>query len=973
MILNWIKNKIIGSQNSRVLKKLEPFVELVNSKEKEFQNLSETEIKSKTTEFKTRLKNGESLDNLLIEAYAVVKNVCRRLCGKKIMVCGFELEWNMVPYDVQIVGAIALHQGNITEMATGEGKTLSATMPLYLNALSGENVQLVTVNEYLAQRDAQWMENIYEYLGLTVGYITNEMSHEDKRDAYAKDIIYATASELGFDYLRDNGMATRTEYQVQRSHFYCIIDEVDSILIDEARTPLIISGQVDVSTHKYDKLKSRVAALVRRQSELGAEYIVQAEKLLKEDIKSDTGAECLYKVGIGVPKNRRFKKLMEDPKYKRVYEKAETILNSDLRKDENMALKEEIYFIIDEKSNQVTLTEKGRDALSFEDNKEEFAIPDIVTFYQELDERNDISEDEKNETREAFQKSYEEKMEKIHNVSQLLKAYSLFEKNVEYVVQENKVMIVDENTGRLQPGRRFSDGLHQALEAKEGVKIEKETQTLASITIQNYFRMYKKISGMTGTAETEADEFYQIYKMEVIVVPTNVPVIRDDMNDIIYKTKREKYNAIINDVEEKHKQGRPILIGTVTVEVSEVLSRLMKRRKIPHNVLNAKQHQREAEIVAGAGIKGKITIATNMAGRGTDIKLGEGVKELGGLHIIGSGRHESRRIDRQLRGRAGRQGDPGSSVFFISLEDDLMRLFGSDRIVSVMEKLGMEEGQDLQSPFLNKAIERAQKKVESRNFGIRKHTLEFDDIMNKQRKIFYENRNFILKNDSLKEFIIEKVDIVIEDNLHEISPDKEFDQVSTKTWFESKWPMTSSYLKDFDTIKTKVEAITKLQKIMHDVYAQKERFEGSENLREMEKIICLDIVDRLWKEHLKIMDDVKENAYLQAYGQRDPLQEYKKNAYTVFSEFMINVDNDIATEIFRFVSVSPHETSNPQVNNVNFMHEILENYSQEETATNQGDVGGAKKSPFVKKDGEIGRNDPCTCGSGKKYKKCCGR
>ena len=977
MLLKWIKKRLIGSRNNREIKKIKPYVELINLKEIEYQSLTDDQLKAKTQEFKDRLKSGETLDDLLVEAFAAVKNTCRRLCGQKWNVCGYELEWKIIPYDVQLIGGIALHQGKIAEMATGEGKTLVATFPLYLNALSGENVQLVTVNEYLAQRDSEWMGKIYEYLGLSVGYITNAMSFQDKKAQYAKDILFGTASEFGFDYLRDNGMAMSPEQQVQRSHFYCIIDEVDSILIDEARTPLIISGQVDVSTQKYDKLKPRVAQLVKQQIELCSNYLSEAEKFLKEDIKSDKGAELLYKVGIGTPKNKRYLKLMEDAKYKRVFERADGILNTDFRKEALQVVKEDLYFFIDEKNHQVTMTEKGRDLISYKEDSNEFVVPDLVTFYQELEDRTDLTDVEKNKKREDFQRVYEDKMEKIHNIAQLLKGYSLFEKDVEYVVQDNKVIIVDEFTGRLQPGRRFSDGLHQALEAKENVKIEKETQTLATITIQNYFRLYKKLSGMTGTAETEADEFYQIYKMEVLVIPTNKPCVRNDMNDIIYKTKREKYNAIINDIEIKNKEGRPVLVGTVNVEVSEVLSRLLKRRGIPHNVLNAKQHQKEAEVVAEAGLSGKVTIATNMAGRGTDIKLGAGINDNGGLHIIGSERHESRRIDRQLRGRAGRQGDKGSSVFFISLEDDLMRLFGSDRIINVMEKLGMEEGQELESPILNRAIERAQKRVEERNFSIRKHTLEFDDVMNKQRLIVYDNRHMFLHIASLKDYILERIDNVIDMHFNALADTKQADLESEIEWFRGIWPMTPLIDKEkIKNVSHPKEVASMFKEIMHKLYEQKEKFEGELNLRRMERYVCLEVMDRLWKEHLRLMDDVRESSYLMAYGQRDPLQEYKRSAFAAFEDLMEDIDKEIATEIFRLTSVMPHEmTQTEPGKDVNFLHEILETYaskSPSEILTNQGEDSSRVKTPFVKTEKEIGRNEPCPCGSGKKYKKCCG-
>ncbi|MBN2143274.1 MAG: preprotein translocase subunit SecA [Candidatus Aureabacteria bacterium] len=978
-MFKWLQKKILGSRNERVIKKLRPVVVRINEIEQQYQSLTDEQLKAKTVEFKERLKQGQTIEDIKVEAFAVVKNTCRRLCGQTWKVCGIEQTWNMVPFDVQLIGGLVLHSGKIAEMATGEGKTLVATLPLYLNALSGENVQLVTVNEYLAQRDSEWMGRIFEFLGLTVGYIKNEMYPEEKKEKYACDILYGTASEFGFDYLRDNGMATSPRYQVQRGHFYCIIDEVDSILIDEARTPLIISGAVESSSsHKYDRLKPRIADLVKKQSALCAEYVSEAEKVLKDDIGNEKGAELLYKVGIGFPKNKRFIKLMENARYKRVYEDTHTFMNTDLKKEENQIVKEDLFYVIDERSNQVNLTEKGRDTISRTEDPDEFVVPDLIQFYQSLDEDPDLPEEEKKRKKDKFQREYEERMEKIHNVSQLLKAFSLFEKDVEYVVQENKVIIVDEYTGRLQPGRRFSDGLHQALEAKEGVTIEKETQTLATITIQNYFRMYKKLAGMTGTAETEADEFYQIYKMEVVVIPTNVACVRKDRNDIIYKTKREKYNAIIDEVETCFEKGQPVLLGTVNVDTSEVLSRLMSRRKIPHNVLNAKQHQKEAEIVAMAGQKGKVTIATNMAGRGTDIKLGQGMNELGGLHVIGSERHESRRIDRQLRGRSGRQGDNGASVFYIALEDDLMRLFGSDRIVKVMEKLGMEEGQELESPFLNKAIERAQKKVEERNFSIRKHTLEFDDVMNKQREILYENRNHILNDPSLKDFVLDKIGATIENRVTELLeeiPDEEREKI-VLNWFTSTWPMIPPPPSLEGRTKPE-QIIPYLQGILNDIYNRKEKFEGEENLRQLEKFVCLETVDRLWREHLRDIDDIREGCYLMAYGQKDPLQEYKKAAFSAFSELMARIDNQISTDVFRMTTVSPESEKNP-VAHLNFLHEILESYTQSEKSPQQmatkSTQEGVRRTPYVKPaEKSVGRNDPCPCNSGLKYKKCCGK
>ncbi|MEI6502660.1 MAG: preprotein translocase subunit SecA, partial [Armatimonadota bacterium] len=679
--------------------------------------------------------------------------------------------WDMVPFDVQLMGGMVLHQGKIAEMATGEGKTLVATMPLYLNALTGNNVNLVTVNDYLARRDAQWMGQVLQYLGMTVGCIQNQMSPAERRVEYGKNITYGTNSEFGFDYLRDHGMAWRPEDQVQRGYFYAIVDEIDSILIDEARTPLIISGPAPVSTHQYAELNPRVERLYRRQVELCNRIMAEAKQAWDKG-DQETAKRKIYQVRHGMPKNKQLAHLLEDQSARKLAEQVEGAMTTDMYKEEARVLREELFFTVDEKGHDANLTEKGCEAMSPGD-PEAYVIPDLVGVLSDLDGRTDLAEDERLRLRGKAQEQFGVRSERIHNVDQLIRAYCIYERDVEYVVQDNQVLIVDEFTGRILPGRRWSDGLHQAVEAKEGVKIERETQTLATITIQNYFRLYKKLSGMTGTAETEADEFSQIYKLDVIVIPTNRPVRRVDNNDSIYKTQREKYKALLNEIVECHTAGQPVLVGTVSVDASELLSRMLTRARIPHSVLNAKNHEREADIVASAGQKGQVTIATNMAGRGTDIKLGEGVVWVGrdqilgplrledkpdggkktlrqllldrpcGLHVIGSERHESRRIDRQLRGRCARQGDPGSSRFYVSLEDDLMRLFGSDRIAGIMERLGLEEGEVLEHRWLNRSIETAQRRVEQQNFSIRKRTLQYDDVTNKQRKIIYGFRGEI--------------------------------------------------------------------------------------------------------------------------------------------------------------------------------------------------------------------------------------
>ncbi len=679
--------KMFSTKHDRELKRLAPMVEKINGFVEECRSLSDADLQAMTDQFRQRLAEGETVDEIMPEAFAVVKDACRRLVGQIWQITGRDIEWDMVPYDVQLIGAIAMHEGKIAEMATGEGKTLVATMPLYLNALEGKGVHLVTVNDYLARRDAEWMGGVYRWLGLDVGIIQHDMMPDERRAEYNKDITYGTNNEFGFDYLRDN-MAITPEHRVQREHHYAIVDEVDSVLVDEARTPLIISGPVDRSTHKFDEYRPKVQSLVRAQTRLVNSLFSEAERLLneaeeeEESNKEYTAGIKFLQVQRGSPKHNKLMKLKKETGIIKLLERVE---NDYLREKKLHVLDEDLLYVIDEKANTIDLQDSGRSNLSPND-PDLFVLPDLSGIMSELEgkvESGDLSDERAEHEREKFHRNYADRSERLHNIHQLLKAYTLFEIDVDYVVQDGQVIIVDEFTGRLMPGRRFSEGLHQALEAKEGVKIEKETQTLATITIQNYFRMYSKLSGMTGTAETEAGEFWEIYELDVLVIPTNREVVRDEMDDVIFRTKREKFNSIIEEITECYRAQRPVLVGTTSVEVSEMLSRILKRSGVPHEVLNAKQHQREAEIVLIAGQKGAITIATNMAGRGTDIKLGEGVVDLGGLHIIGTERHEARRIDRQLRGRSGRQGDPGSSRFYMSLEDDLMRLFGSDRIAGV--------------------------------------------------------------------------------------------------------------------------------------------------------------------------------------------------------------------------------------------------------------------------------------------------
>src|SRR5437867_93582 len=787
-MLGLIIKKIIGSKNDREVKRLRPFVAKINEIEAGLQSLPDEALRQKTAEWKARIspiKDNQELANALAEvmpeAFAVVKNACRRLLGVEIVVRGHPTKWDMVPFDVQLIGAWALHQGRIAEMATGEGKTLVATMPVYLNALSGRGVHVVTVNDYLAARDSEWMGAVYQFLGLSVGCILHDQTPDVRREQYNCDITYGTNAEFGFDYLRDNGMASRLEEQVQHGHYYAIVDEVDSILIDEARTPLIISGPSVLASdsNEYDKFKPVVESLVRTQERLCGRFLSEAEALIKklhpEDGSNPSNPDLLereiglllYRVKLGNPRSEGLLRFLEDPENLRLMNKAELELHADQSKKQLYAEKEELFFAMDEKSHDADLTEKGRNFLSPQD-PDAFMLPDLISAFHEIDSSPEPLQ-KRLEMKTKLQADFEAKAQQIHCISQLLKAYCLYLKDVQYVIQENKVIIVDENTGRLMTGRRWSDGLHQAVEAKEGVEVERETQTYATITIQNYFRLYHKLAGMTGTAETEATEFFDIYKLGVLVIPTNKSVSRKDAQDTVYKTKREKFSAVLKEIQTIHALGRPILVGTISVETSEHLSRMLQKGGIIHSVLNAKYHEQEAEIVARAGQRGSVTIATNMAGRGTDIKLGQGVPDLGGLHVIGTERHEARRIDRQLRGRCARQGDPGSSHFFISLEDDLMRLFGSDRIVKYMEKMGLEEGQELEHPLLNRSIEQAQKRVEQHNFQIRKRTLEYDDVMNKQREVIYGFRNEIIHGADVRDRLMDIMEEVVLQKVEEFS------------------------------------------------------------------------------------------------------------------------------------------------------------------------------------------------------------
>ena len=1024
--MQWFLKKIVGTKNERDLKRLRPLVGRINELEQELQSLSDEALKAKTGEFRERLAKGESLDDLMCEAFAVVKNACRRLCGTVVDVCGHPQTWDMVPFDTQLIGGMVLHHGKIAEMATGEGKTLVATLPVFLNALTGKGVHVVTVNDYLAKRDATWMGTVYQYLGLTVGCIQNQMRPEERRAQYACDITYGTNSEFGFDYLRDMGMAYTPQEMVQRGWNYAIVDEVDSILIDEARTPLIISGPAPYSTEQYQLVRPSVERMVRKQRDLCTKLMAEAKAAIDAG-DDETAMLKLYQVNQGMPKNKQLLHLLEEPKIRRLLEKVQSMMLVDMNKEQARELREELFFVIDEKGNDASLTDKGCNTMNPSD-PDYYVVPDLVSALAELDGDTTLTDQEKFQKRQELQNQFADKSERIHAVDQLIRAYSVYERDVQYVVQDNQVIIVDEYTGRLMPGRRWSDGLHQAVEAKEGVRIERETQTLATITIQNYFRLYKKLAGMTGTAETEADEFAEIYKMDVVVIPTNRPVRRVDFNDQIYKTQREKFNAIIEEISACYQRKQPVLVGTISVDMSEILSRMLRRVNIPHNVLNAKNHQREAEIVANAGQPGAITIATNMAGRGTDIKLGPGVVWMArdlitggikltdrtegrktlrelieerpcGLYVIGSERHESRRIDRQLRGRCARQGDPGMSRFFVSLEDDLMRLFGSDRISGIMEKLGIQEGEVLEHRWLNRSIETAQRRVEQQNFSIRKRTLEYDDVMNKQREIIYGFRSQIVAAEQVREHLLDVVQDVIYGRAEDLGDDEESLEAFA-TWVNSQFPIGfhPDHAVQKEGRRAGVDAEATARAVVERVekaYADKCALENPQQLNSMERFIMLNAVDTQWQEYLRNMDTLRQGVGLRAYGQRDPLVEYKNEAYTLFADLMDRIKGEIAGRIFR-------ATTSPQAYQ-NFLGDLQRLHGQVRTqhadlaplagghaaggGGRGGGTGGAADAgaeaamnaalagarTVVRDAPKVGRNDPCPCGSGKKYKKCCGK
>ncbi len=1038
--------KIFGTAQDRQVRRYAKIVEQVNKWDEKFKSLTDEELRHKTVEFRLRFQGGEGVDALLPEAYAVVKNACRRLCGIEIHVSGYNQKWDMVPFDVQLIGAAALHHGCIAEMQTGEGKTLTAVLPLYLNALTNKPVHLVTVNDYLVQRDCQWGGSVLRWLGLTTSALANSTPQEERKTVYLADVVYGTASEFGFDYLRDNSMASRKEEQVQRGYHFAIVDEVDSILIDEARTPLIISGPVPVSRQMYDELKGGVASLVMKQRDLcnklasegrrileqanlpekpfvekivaleetSAEETNKEEKSVKKKNKQQLSSEeealrKLWLVSKGTPNNKVLKRLKEDPAIRAGLDRMDLYFYADANKEEKIQVLSELFMIIDERASEFELTDKGIHA--WQDvtggHLDDFVMMDISHEYLKVDEQEELDEAGKMQAKLQVKEEDVKRKERAHNLRQLLRAHLLMEKDVDYMVQEDKIVIVDENTGRPQPGRRFSDGLHQAIEAKEGVAIQKETQTYATITLQNYFRMYDKLAGMTGTAMTEANEFKQIYKMDVLDIPTHRRCARIEHNDEIYMTEREKYNAILKEVNTIHALGRPVLIGTESVEVSEKLSRIFKQNKLEHVVLNAKQNDREAEIIAAAGKRGAITIATNMAGRGTDIKLEQGIAEIGGLYVMGTTRHQSRRIDRQLRGRCARQGDPGSAKFYVSFEDSLLRLFASPRMTTILQRFRPPEGEPISAGMLNKSIETAQKRIEQRNYVIRKHTLEYDDVMNKQRQELYAFRNDILHDESLEPLATELLETVCkfaaEQFFKNQSQENGWDPEGYRQWLMQHFPLTFEerfFDREYaDIIELEKLAATKIVSAFKEKLAREiakipvsddPQFSLSpvQHVNEAMRNLMIRKTDQLWQEHLLIMDHLRSDVNLRTVGQRDPLTEFKHESFALFEEFSKNLRIEIAQALFRFemvVRMSPSLEQLLSQLKMETNRSLVPELEEEKAMRRQEGLGrddfqsqvaiqeeeSEKLMPLLVGN-KLKRNETCPCGSGKKYKKCCG-
>ncbi|MFO7998886.1 MAG: preprotein translocase subunit SecA [Bacteroidales bacterium] len=1026
---------------SAILQQIETRYDMdIEEKEKLYNQIDELEKRQND-------KTEEVLMEILPEAFSVMKETARRFKENELvevtasendrnlaafrpsveirgdaaffqnkwMAGGNLITWDMVHYDVQLIGGIHLHKGKITEMATGEGKTLVATLPVYLNALPGKGVHIVTVNDYLAKRDSEWMGMLFEFHGLKVDCIDKHQPNSaERRKAYLADITYGTNNEFGFDYLRDN-MTRNPEELVQRKHNYAIVDEVDSVLIDDARTPLIISGPTPQGEkHEFHELKPKVERLVSAQRNLVNNLLAEARKLLlpKDGSEADEkkGGELLLRCHRGLPKNKALIKVLSEPGMKTVLQKTENFYMQEQSKHMHI-IDDELFFVIEEKNNSIELTEKGIDLITSQtDDPNFFILPDMGSELVEL-EKQLIPSEEKLEKKNELLSDFSVKSERVHTINQLLKAYTLFEKDTEYVIMDGKVKIVDEQTGRIMEGRRYSDGLHQAIEAKENVKVEAATQTYATITLQNYFRMYRKLAGMTGTAETEAGEFWSIYKLDVVVIPTHRPIVRSDREDMVFKTKREKYNAVINEISDLVEAGRPVLVGTTSVEISELLSRMLNIRNIKHNILNAKQHQKEAQIVLEAGQPRTVTIATNMAGRGTDIKLGPGVREAGGLAIVGTERHDSRRVDRQLRGRAGRQGDPGSSQFFVSLEDDLMRVFGSDRISRIMDRLGLQEGEVIQHSMITKSIERAQKKVEENNFGIRKRLLEYDDVMNAQREVIYKKRRNALFGERLAVDIANMIFDTSENIIVEAQDQGDFESLNfelirtfgveppfdnqafvdektealterlyshvTRSYKEKNARIAASAMpvitEVYENSAQKYEniaiPITDGMKTMNVIANLKKSYEteGREVALAIEKGITLGIIDNAWKDHLREMDDLKQSVQGAAYEQKDPLLIYKFESFELFKRMIQRVNKEIIS--FLAKARLPIQDAT-QVQRA--AHERTD-MSRLQTGRSDVGAGGQRKVEPVRVEKKVGRNEPCPCGSGKKFKQCHGK
>ena len=994
--------KLFGTAQDRTLRRYAKIVEQIKAKELELQSLTDDELRTMTGQLKKRYQEGIALETLLPEAYALVKMACRRLVGTEVHVSGYNQKWDMVPFDVQLLGAVALFYGSIAEMQTGEGKTLTATMPLFLRALTGKPVHIVTVNDYLAKRDNDWVGSIFRFLGLTTGVLQQNMGHDIRKVVYAQDIVYGTASEFGFDYLRDNSMSFSKEEQVQRGHYFAIIDEADSILIDEARTPLIISGPSPMTKQLYGELRSGVERLVHLQMQECQKRALEAKRVLepllseKEAIKhfkeeEKQACHTLWAISKGMPRNRILKRMKENHDLRAAIDEWDLHYYKEQNKQSRTDALSWLNVIVDERANEFELTERGIQVwIEGGGQNDDFVMLDLGYELSLVDSESELSQDEKLKKKIVIQEEDARRKERAHNLRQMLRAHLLMEKDVDYIVQDGKVVIIDEHTGRAQPGRRFSDGLHQAIEAKEGVEIERETQTYATVTLQNYFRMYEKLSGMTGTAITEAGELKDIYKLEVLQIPTYRPCVRQDYDDEMYMTEREKFQAIVNEVRKVHEAGRPILLGTESVEVSEKLSRLLKLNKLEHTVLNAKNNTKEAEIISSAGQSGSITVSTNMAGRGTDIKLGMGVAEKGGLHVIGTARHQSRRIDRQLRGRSGRLGDPGSSKFFISLEDSLMRLFASPSLTAWLQRFRPPEGEPITAPILNKSIETAQKRIETRNYTIRKHTLEYDDVMNRQRQEIYRYRNDILHMEEPSLLACEMLEALLEEGCSRFQSGDDVEGLRVWCMTCVPTPIGGELLDRMR--RNHAEAVRLLQEEVKKDFLQKIAYEKSSLIKvtgmpeeesgraveETIRSILLRTVDSLWQAHLLDMDHLRSDVNLRAVGQKDPLLEFKYEAFHLFESLSNKLREESARALFQFHLVASFQEEEPlkAIPNEELKLEESRSFFPDFFTTNspegEGAVAKEPLKPMVAEE-KVGRNELCHCGSGKKYKKCCGR